>query len=85
MSEIDGKKYYFFAVYFLSEIDGKIICGNSMRTYQGIVSTQHQGIAIVNNHDEAPFEEARAHADFLDKYMGGGYALVKRQRYLVGG
>ena len=55
----------------LSEIDGESIHGNSLHTSQGIVSPHQQGSALVNNPDDAGFEEARVHAESLDKYMGG--------------
>ena len=55
----------------LSDIDREIIPGESLHTFQGIVSPPHQGSALVKNPDEAAFEEAKAHAEFLDKSMGG--------------
>ena len=55
---------------------------------QGIVSPQQQNSALVKNTDEASFEEVRAHAEFLDKSLGGGggsKAMLKRNMYLAGG
>ena len=52
-------------------ISTESIHGESLHTFQGIVSPPQQGSALVKFFDEAAFEEAKAHAEFLDKSMGG--------------
>ena len=71
LSDIDGDSIISSRWVILSDIDREIIPGESLHTFQGIVSPPQQGSALVNFFDEAAFEEAKAHADFLDKSMGG--------------
>ena len=70
LSDIDGESNISSQWVIFSEIDRESIRSDSLRTSQDIVSPEHQVSALLNNPDEASFEEAREHDEFLGKYLG---------------
>ena len=72
MSEINREIIISTRWVILTDIDGESIRGDSLRAYQGIISPQQQGSTLVNNLDKDTFEDAKAHAEFLDRSLGGG-------------